>query len=178
MLQQKLKKGKTSALEEIYKIYFPQVYAVAFKYVKNESIALDLVQDSFLKIWRNRENISLELSLEQQLFVITKNVVFDFFRSKINEEKLLKEYKISQEFSQLPSTSAEDEGMKNLHKLLKKLPTRQQEVFTMVKFQGLSYEEVAVKLKISPNTVSNHFSAAMKFLKKNMQLFLILLALD
>ncbi|MBE7641374.1 sigma-70 family RNA polymerase sigma factor [Salegentibacter sp. BLCTC] len=171
MLQKKLKNGDSKALEEIYNLYFSKVYAVAIKFVKNESVALDLVQDSFLKIWKNRSSINLELPLDQQLYVITKNVVFDHFRKKVNEEKLLREYKLHQEQARNPTTSSENDQLKKLNGLLEQLPKRQQEIFKLIKFQGYTYNEVASKLGISKHTVSSHFSTAMKFLKKNSRLF-------
>lgn len=170
MLQRKLTNGDPKALEEIYNLYFPRVYAVAFKYVKNESVALDLVQDSFLKIWNNRKKVHLDLPMEQQLYVITKNVVFDYFRKRLNEEKLLSEYRIDQELEQDQPAPTQQDQLKKLHALLELLPERQRDVFKMVKFEGLSYKEVSSRLNISKHTVSSHFSAAMKFLKNKMQL--------
>lgn len=171
MLQRKLRAGDSKALEEIYNLYFPKVYAVAIKFVKNETVALDLVQDSFLKIWRNRKNINLDIPLDQQLYVITKNVVFDYFRKKVNEENLLNEYRLYQEQTQDTVSSNKNGQIKKLNSLLEQLPKRQQEIFKLIKFEGLSYSEVASTLGISKHTVSSHFSTAMKFLKKNIQLF-------
>lgn len=171
MLQARLKEGDREALAEAYKLYFERVYALAYKYTCSESISSDVVQDVFIKLWSNRSKISLELPLEQQVFVISKNILFDHFRKRSREEKLLQSY--DEGILSLTERGDEEIREKRLQKVydaLNKLPQRQKEILELSRFQGLTYEEIASKLHLSPHTVSSHLSAALKNLKKQLSL--------
>lgn len=92
LIVQRLKREDISALEEVYNKHFARVYSIAFKYVRDDYLASDLVHDVFIKLWKNREKLSEELTLDHQLFVITKGIVIDYLRKKVREEKLLYDY--------------------------------------------------------------------------------------
>jgi len=57
------------------------------------------------------------------------------------------------------------------------LPPRQQEVFRLSRDEELSYREIAERLQISERTVEHHISDALKFLRKNIKLYLLFLSL-
>ena len=164
LLQKRLRKGEVSALDETYRLYFDKVYGTALHLVKRDFLATDIVQDVFLKLWSNRHNISYELPVDQQLYVITRNVVYDFFRKRIREEKAL--LALTLEDWDPERNSASTAQVARLQELLHDLPERQRQVVTMLRFRGMTYEEVAEELGISPNTVSNHYAAALNYLRK------------
>lgn len=170
-IQLKLINNDIDTLERVYRLHFKKVFNVVRKYVNDDSCIDDLTQDVFLKLWLNRNLISIDLPIEQQLFTITKNVVFNHFRKKVNEKKVFNEYQI------MDSTfvnEEEDDKIKRLNQvksLMKKLPKKQRKIFKMYRFEGLTYQEIATSLNISKNTVSNHLSTAMSFIKKNMSSF-------
>lgn len=168
LIQKQIIQGDSKALGKIYQIHFPKVFRVCMSYVKNETVAADLVQEVFLKLWRNREKISLEVPLEQQLFQITKNIVFDHLRKQALEAKLLMQYDPSSITTE--AADRKEKRLREIDALIKKLPQKQRQVLEMAKFHGLTYEEIAKELGISKYTVSNHFSAAMKFLRSRTHL--------
>lgn len=176
VIQKRLIEGDPHALEKVYKETFSKVYGLCMTYVKDEDQAADLVQETYLKMWRGRKNISLELSLEQQLFVIAKNVVFDHFRKKATEEKLLTVY--HSDLHEESEPMYREQQIEEINRLIQKLPLKQRQVIEMAKFQGLTYEEIAKELNISKHTVSSHFSSAMKFLKSNLKLLLLYVLLQ
>jgi len=170
-IQARLIQGERAALEKVYRLYFKKVFSICRRYSGEETLASDLAQEVFLKLWRNRENISPDLPMEQQLFVLSKNLVLDHLRKKLGEEKMLREYPLPPEDSL--AGDEEEEKQRQLQKLtaaIRLLPEKQREVFEMSRFQGLTYDEIAAELGISRHTVSSHFSMAMKFLKKHLQL--------
>lgn len=61
----------------------------------------------------------------------------------------------------------EKESSQFIEKLIKKLPVRQQQVYLLSKQEGLSRNEIAQKLELSPHTVKNHLLEAVKFLRTN-----------
>ena len=75
-----LNNGNEGAFEELYRLYSNRLFGYFIKFVKSEIIAADLLQDAFIKIWNNRQNIDPEKSFRSYLFRIAENLVYDFFR--------------------------------------------------------------------------------------------------
>ena len=88
-----LKNGNKAALKKAYELYSEKVYHVAYSYTRQSDAAKDIVQDVFIKLWKNRSKISEVHSLDHQLFVITKNMLHDHFRRSVLEEKVLANFK-------------------------------------------------------------------------------------
>lgn len=111
--------------------------------------------------------LSEELTLDHQLFVITKGIVIDYLRKKVREEKLLYDYQTTlEEPEEDTKNDLRNSRLRKMYSIIETMPKRQQVVFKMIRLEGFTYDEVAERLNISKNTVSNHFTAAMKFLRK------------
>ena len=65
-----------------------------------------------------------------------------------------------------------------IKRMVGELPPRQQEVFKMSRDEHLTYKEIATRLNISEKTVERHINEAIKFLKKNIMLYLIFIFLN
>jgi RNA polymerase sigma-70 factor (ECF subfamily) len=165
-LQLEIINGNKIALEKAYRLHFRSVFSVAKKYAGNQLDIDDVVQEVFLKLWRNKKKVSIEISLEQQLFVITKNIVLNSLRERINQQKLLSKLLVEKENDLLKEEDFSKIRLKKIDKIVKKLPKKQRVIFTMYRYQGLTYDEIATSLDISKNTVSSHLNSAMSFLKK------------
>lgn len=164
----KLNKSDIKALEKVYRQHFGKVHNVVIKYINDKSLAEDITQDVFIRLWNNRAKIALELPIEQQLFTITKNLVINNLKKRANEYKHIKQYYYENSTISFKEDENEDiEQLKIINKLILELPKKQQKVLKMHRFQGLTYDEIANVLNISKNTVSSHLSAAMLYLKKN-----------
>jgi RNA polymerase sigma-70 factor (ECF subfamily) len=168
-LNEGLKNGSMSSFEKVYKLHFKKVYGISLKYLRDECIASDITQDVFLKLWRNRAKISMEHTLDQQLFVIAKGIIIDHFRKVASEEKLLCDFKESDVSETKDEQYANAEKLRKIYKTIEDLPQKRKEIFKMLKFQGLTYDEISEKLGISPNTVSNHITAAIKEIRERLR---------
>ena len=165
-IRTKLISGDINALEKLYRLHFKKVFAIARKYTQDDFEADDVTQEVFIKLWTNKERVSKELPIEQQLFTITKNVVFNHLRKRVYRQKLRSEYKPNNE-SSADIEQTKKEKVKKIKTLVERLPRQQQEVFKMYRYQGLTYEEIATSLNIYKNTVSSHLQAAISFIRKN-----------
>ncbi len=168
-LEEGLINGRMDSFEKVYILYFKKVFNLSLKYLKEEAIASDITQDVFLKLWRNRTKISHEHTLDQQLYVITKGLIIDHFRRITSEERLLFEFKDSAITESRDEESLKTEKIRKIYMTIEELPKKRKEIFKMLKFQGLTYEEISQKLGISPNTVSNHITAAIKEIRERLK---------
>jgi len=167
-LLKKLKKGDSKAFLELYDRYHLQVYNWALKFVKIPAIAEDIVQDVFLKIWVIRERLNPQLSFPAFIYRICRNRVFsDLKKIAVNERLTLS---VIEQFRSLKESPA-DLAIWNQYEVLlesaiRKLPKQRQKVFKLCRQGGKTYEEVAVELCISKNTVKEHMVMAVKNIRE------------
>lgn len=181
-----LKNGDTFALSKIYAVYAEQVYHLAYKLLKDTGWSEDLVQEVFLKIWKNKEQLEDSQAVWPFLYTLTKreslNKLRSIRRSQVAFDRLL-------QYVEGFSASAEEQLInKELAMKIKEcfaeLPAQQERAIIMSKVQGMSYKEISNELNISPNTVKNHVVQALKTLRNSslskdiLQLLLMIYLLD
>lgn len=162
-----LKKGDHFAFEKLFEHYSNQLYQFSLSYLKSKEAAEDIVQEVFIKVWKNRNSIKTDTSFQSYLFTITLNSVRKYFNklAKSNELK----HNILIEFSDFKE---DFDNYKNYQSLLDKLedlieqmPEKRKNVFVKKKIEGKSLKEISEELNISTKTVEYHISESMKFLK-------------
>jgi RNA polymerase sigma-70 factor (family 1) len=164
----RLQNGDTQAYLILYDRYHISVYQWALKLVKIPQLAEDLVQDVFTKIWQIRERLHPEQSFPAFLYRISRNKAFSLLKKIASDEKLR-----SQVMNHLSVTveSVENKLLwqqyeRLLNKAVEQLPHQRQKVFKLCRQEGKSYEEVAIELGISRNTVKEHMVMAVKNIKE------------
>ena len=154
-----------------------QDYTDVLKLIKQETDAEGIVQDVFVKIWESRENIDTYSSFDSYLFTIAYNNTMSLLRKRVSERKYLDHLSSVQQISNSNDIIEEihfNEVKNNIQKVIEQLTPRQKEVFELSREEGLSYKEIAQKLKISQNTVEIHMSKALKYIKLNIDKSLII----
>lgn len=166
-LVERLKKGDLEAFDLIYGIYAGKLHAFGMRYLKSAAEAEELVQSVFLKLWENHRRIDLSLSFRSYLFTIAYNDICKLFR----RQGYLQKYVIETLYENRQSTSATEEGTEyqsvlgEVQRLLGTLPESQRKAFIMSKIEGKTSKEVATLLGLSPGTVDNYISGALKMLR-------------
>ncbi len=164
-----LTQGDEAAFEFLYLLYSKRLLGYLIKSVKSETIASELLQDTFIKIWKSRENIDPEQSFRSYLFRISENVVFDFFR-KAARDKALQAILINacEEYSHVEENFFAKENDQILNDLINMLPPKRRQIFQLIKMEERSYNEVSDALSISPSTISDHIVKATKFIRQHL----------
>jgi RNA polymerase sigma-70 factor (ECF subfamily) len=170
-----LKRGEIYAFDFFFNKYMSQVYRFTYSYIKSEVDTDDLVQQVFIKLWKRRKSIDHRQEFRSYLFTITSNTIRDFFQQKARENRIQLEF-----YDYLMNENQEAEEinfhtyMKVLDEQIERLPPRRREIFIMHKKEGLTIDEIASVLQISPKTVENQYTGAIKtlrdaFFKKNIK---------
>ncbi|MDR0892672.1 MAG: RNA polymerase sigma-70 factor [Mediterranea sp.] len=167
-----LKKGSIEAFSTLYRLYWKKVYHFARLYTPSLSDAEDAVQETFIKLWNNREQIDESKSIENYLFIITRNHLFNLLEKKKYEARL--QLTALQALDIEASDNATEqlqlsELRKHINDIVNSLPPRQKEVFLMSRTQHLSHAEIAVRLTISQRAVERHVYLALRTLKKKLE---------
>lgn len=163
-----LKSGNHSAFEEIYKRYSVNILKRLLRFVKDEEIAVELLQDIFLKLWERRESIDIERPLRSYLFRIAENKIIDFFRRAAHDRKLLQHLAtVSTELCHNTQNAIDlKDGELILQEAINALPPQRRKIFILCKIEGRTYEEVAEMLGISAGTVNDHMVKAGRTVRK------------
>ena len=163
-----ISKGSNEAFRIIYDKYKNTIYRVAIQSLKSPVLAQEIVQDVFLKVWLERENLQKIHSFENWLFIVARNHLLNQMKKIANEWKGLHNYQM--DFSQkdeTPVNNLDREFYKELYRsALATLTDHQRNVYELVKIEHLSYSQVANNLNVSPLTVKKHMSRALFQIRK------------
>lgn len=167
-LVQNLSKGNLLAFNTLYNEYSNRLYRFALGYLKSEAEAEELVQEVFTKIWEKRADLKKELSFKSFLFTIAFNIIRKHFRTQAYLSEYFKTGIISEPDMQTSQKITYDSLYQYITELVNQLPERRKEIFIKSRFEGLSINEIAEKLKISHKTVENQLTDALKFIRTNL----------
>jgi RNA polymerase sigma-70 factor (ECF subfamily) len=168
-LVQLLQKGNVAAFDSLFEVYSPKLYGFALKYFKNESDAEELVQEVFVKVWENRQSIKSEHSFKSYLFSIALNLIRKHFNKKAVSLRYLESIQNDPEFSDQVTGDDYETALRQIYQIIDQMPERRREIFRKSKLEGKSAKEVASELSISPGTVDNQVSEALRFIRTQLK---------
>lgn len=157
-------KGK---IEIICQKYYQIVYDHCFFSLLNRSMAGDITHDTFLKAFRNIENIKLDNNVKYYLFKNADNLIADYYRKeKVERDNAIKYYeKEKLEFDISPIRYMSKEEI--IHKLEEVLPIDDIRLLSMLYIERQSYKEIAKELKISKIQIDNRIRRAKRIINKS-----------
>ena len=127
-----------------------------------------MVQEVFLRIWRNREKLKPDLSFRAYLFKIAYHQILEILKQ--NNCDIVFRHLILEEADCLNNDMNERLNyqcvIEKVDYLIAQLPPRQREIVILRKKEGVPVKEIAHRLDISPKTVENHLTEALKKLKQ------------
>jgi RNA polymerase sigma-70 factor (ECF subfamily) len=159
--------GNELAFKAVIDFYKERFYAASLKMTHSFDVAEEIVQEVFVCLWIKRTQVARAANPEGYLFAMLQNSIYAHFR-KLALEKAMKK-KMLQESGEIDSNPIEDilfakEDREMLEVLINQLPTQQRIVYKLSRQQGLSRQQIANQLHISPHTVKNHLHQAMRFI--------------
>ncbi len=159
--------GDSRAFDALFLRWYPQVCRFLLTLVKESTLAEDLAQGVFMKLWLNRERLDPSKSLKNYLLVLSRNSALDVFRSKrslIMDNLVTPSDKPSPDRTEYLAEFAETQS--RLFQAVQQMPPQRRNVFVMSRFQHLSSEEIASKLALSVRTVEKHLQLALDNIRK------------
>lgn len=173
-----LENGETIAFRALFKLYYNKLTHIARGYLVCREDAEGVVQNTFLKIWENRERLNSIANMNSYLYTMTKNACLDQLKhEKVKMNYLNNHYRkksaIQQQFlkDETASLLLKNELDQAIMKSLESLPEKCKKVFTKSRVEGLRHHEIAEQLGISKKTVGNHISYALKHMRFNLRNF-------
>lgn len=156
-----------AAFSELYVRYKDKLYYFCLHLLKSKEEASDIVQEIFIRIWESRNFINPDLSFSSFLYTMARNRILNYFRDIDIDEKvkeILATQKITEEEA-IDSKIIYTEYQVILQNAISQLPPQRRKIFNMSRIESMSHKEIAAELGISVNTVQEHISEALKFIK-------------
>jgi len=161
--------------EAAFDALFSRYYAGLLRYAKTllpypTDAAQDVTADVFCSLWTNRAALTVQGSLAGYLYAAVKHRSLDKQRQQrrfaLEAQNELPQAQPEATYLQPDQLLAYEELNERLLQLIGQLPERTRQVFQLHRDGGLTYEEIAVLLTISINSVKTHMFRALRFLKK------------
>ena len=156
-----------AAFSELYVRYKDKLYYFCLHLLKSKEEANDIVQEIFIRIWESRNFINSDLSFSSFLYTMARNRILNYFRDIDIDEKvkeILATQKVTEEEA-IDSKIIYTEYQVILQNAISQLPPQRRKIFNMSRIESMSHKEIAAELGISVNTVQEHISEALKFIK-------------
>lgn len=158
--------GNEQAFRQIFDSYRDKLFSYVFRLTQSDEIAEEIVMDAFLKIWTRREELEAIEHFDSYLYTIVRNKSFNAIKRIAREALLVNELALLNVES---TDCTEDTVVYNDYKAImnhavSQLPPQQKRIYVL-RDEGLKYDEIALSLNLSKNTVKAHLKKAVSSLR-------------
>ncbi|MCD7978206.1 MAG: RNA polymerase sigma-70 factor [Tannerellaceae bacterium] len=160
------------AFDRLFRNYFPKLKRFLAGFSGNETMAEDLAQDVFVKLWQNRTSLSHIRNLNAYLYTMARNALYNQLELSYYSHTLSEEH-----IPEIPTLESleellfADELEEIIRHTVEHMPPQRKMIFNLSRVEGLKNEEIATRLQIGKRTVETHISAALKELRKALAIF-------
>lgn len=156
-----------SAFESLYHKYWQKLYLSAYHILKDIHAAEDIIQEIFAQLWLKRNQVFID-NLAAYLYTAVRFQVFKAIRNGKARVDLSSQADEFFDKNSIEDTLHEKELDKRLEESIATLPEKCKEIFILSRKEHLSVKEIATRLQISPKTVENQITIALRKLRTQM----------
>ena len=175
-----LRVGDENAFRYLFDHYYVSLCRVANFYVEDSFIAENIVGDLFFYLWQQHESLEIHTSLRAYLFTSVRHRALNY----LQESHVIHETTLSDEMASTVYMAVEENPLgtliekeleEKIASCVAQLPDECRAVFILSRQEQLSYDAIAERLEISPNTVRYHIKNALATLRKQLNEYLPML---
>ena len=160
-----LQERNEKAISLLYENYSDTLYGVAFKVVKDEELAQDVLQESFVKIWKKADSYDpTKAKLFTWLFRITRNTAID----KLRSGKTKSDKEIQMDVSDVYKVGIDgvNPDFIDMRENLSKLDSKYKIVLEALFFEGMTQQEASEELDIPLGTIKSRLKIGLREMRK------------
>lgn len=169
------RQGNTQAFRRLVETHQTMVYTLAFRILCNEGDAEDVVQETFIRVWKNLETFKTEMKFTTWLFTIATHLCYD--RLKALKRKTGSFPIDGEKFQHMQIESAENietsainsELAEIILRLTDELTPKQKLVFTLRDLEGLETEEMMTITGLSAEKIKSNLYLARQYIRKKLE---------
>lgn len=163
--------------------YRDKYVTIAMSYVRDQTVAEDIVAESFTAFWDNHDRIELRTVPEAYILQTVKNRCLNYLRDRMTRMRIRQEMHTDAYKAMMMETemlSSEDLGFlfeadvtKIFREVLSSMPPLTKEIFCASRFEGLTYNEIAQKYGITPRKVKREISNTLAQIRVRLKDYLL-----
>jgi RNA polymerase sigma-70 factor (family 1) len=164
--------GDEQAFRRLFQHYSPRLNQFAYSIVKVKEAAAEIVDDVFIKFWKQREKAPTIVNVRVYLYIAVKNSSLNYLSSKAHRQitEPFNHIDVALSREQLPDEKMiSAELLNKITAAVESLPPRCKMIFKLVREDGLRYQDVAEILHLSINTVDAQMVIAVKRIAEKVQ---------
>ncbi|GLU52765.1 RNA polymerase sigma factor [Dyadobacter frigoris] len=162
-----ISQGDPKAFSQVYDRYKPVLYRLVFNTLKSADLTNDTCQEIFIKIWEDRSRLEDIISFKYYLLSVGKNHTLNVLKKILHEQKRLSTFvrDYNDVNNELEEKVESDEYQEFIDSVLTSLTPQSRKIFSLCRFQGMSYDEAAQMVGVSRNIIKKHMVKTMKVFK-------------
>ncbi len=155
--------------EQLYRMFANEMYNVCLIYENDRELVKDILQDAFVKVFKNIEQFNRNGSLRGWIRRVVVNTALDHLRSKKNFGTVV-DFETLAENQMHSNETGSNYRTKDIIAEVNRLPEGARLVFNLFALEGYSHKEIALKLEISEGTSKSQYSRARQLLQQRVEL--------
>lgn len=161
----RLKLDDEAALSAIYIKYWEVLYTSAYHVLKDRQLCEDIIQELFIKLWNNRYNTRITVSLKAYLYASIRYEVYRQIRTGAVRGDIYDDVLQRIHAPAVYDNIEYKELTARISSVVNTLPEKCRKVYKLSREECLSHKEIASQLNISTKTVENHLTKALRQLR-------------
>lgn len=168
LLLKQIAEGDEQAFAVLFYRYLPVLQPFALKFTKSAAAAEEIIQDTFLRVWLNRDKIEGVENVKAWLYRYASNECLNYLRKALNQAKAIDNMEI--DHPKQSNITTETINLNDINVLVAeavdKLPQQRRKIYQMSRNEGMNIPEIADALELSPNTVKNALVISLKTIRE------------
>ncbi|NNE28543.1 MAG: RNA polymerase sigma factor [Saprospiraceae bacterium] len=159
--------GKRQAQEALYVQYSPTMFGICLRYASDYHSAEDILQEGFVKVFKNLDRFRGDGSFEGWMKRIFINTSIEFYRKAVNKRKIIEMDSVYDQGS--APLALDNLAAKDILKIIQKLPNGYRTIFNLYAIEGYTHREIGAMLGISEGTSKSQLARAREAIRMKIQ---------
>lgn len=161
-----LSQSSESAFKKLYDLYAPFVFQTLVRITKSIPDSEEAVQDIFVGIWNKRQSLNKVSDFKSYLFIISRNYAINILKKHATERLKQEKWQLEEIIDSNDDNGSLEKYYHLLDEAVEALPPQQKTAYLLHKYQSLKYEDIAMQMSISKESVKKYLKIAKLSIKK------------
>ena len=164
-------KGSEEAFQQLYDKYWGDLYKIAYSRLPSDEDVKDILQETFLSLWKNIHHISVDDNIGGYLYTSVRNKIFNYYeKNQLQLKKFMSLPFIPIQSEDSIYSSIQTKELKLvINAIVTDMPSKMKEIYLLSKEQQLTNAEIAGLLMLAPQTVKNQIHQAIIRIRRELQ---------
>lgn len=170
VLFRRVSAGEVDAFRVLFDLYRNRLYAAALKLTKDRAAAEDIVQEVFTALWEGRENLATVDNPPAYIFTVAYNKTYRYLKRVAADGRLYQALRLRMKTAYQTTEELLDlkETQQLIEHVVEKLPSQRRLIYRLSREKGLTHQQIADRLHISPLTAKKQIVLALRHIRSSL----------